>query len=136
MPISAAARDATPDVRWRVAYELGKIGDRAGAPALRTLSSDKVEMVRAMAARALGDVGDSTAGARLVSLLGDSDGDVHRLAAYALATSSVSAAHRAVRSCRSLAIRTRTCAEAAATLGLVGDSTAISRLQAARQSTG
>jgi len=128
-PLSAAARDASPDVRWRVAYALGRIGDREGAPALRTLSSDKVEIVRAMAARGLGDVGDSTSGARLVSLLGDSAWRVRVNAAHALGVL------RARREARSLMPLLRDPSahvrwEAAASLGLVGDSTAIPRLQA------
>ena len=56
-PLSAAAKDARPEMRWRVAYALGRIGDRQGAPALRKLSTDKVEVVRYTAARALGDRG-------------------------------------------------------------------------------
>ena len=129
-PLSAAARDASPEVRWRVAYALGRIGDRAGAQALRTLSTDKVDLVRAMAARAIGDVGDSTASARLVSLLGDPAWRVRVNAAHALGVL------QARRDARSLVPLLRDPIahvrwEAAASLGLVGDSTAIPRLQEA-----
>jgi ADP-heptose:LPS heptosyltransferase len=66
-PLSTAAKDARPEMRWRVAYALGRIGDRESAPALRKLSTDKVEIVRYSAAR-LGEVGDSSAAPRLVAL--------------------------------------------------------------------
>jgi len=128
-PLSAAARDVSPDVRWRVAYALGRIGDRAGAPALRTLSTDKVDLVRAMAARAIGDVGDSTAGARLVSMLGDPAWRVRVNAAHAM---GVLKARKDARSLLPLLADPNAHVrwEAAASLGIVGDSTAIPRLQA------
>ena len=128
--LSGAVRDASPEVRWRVAYSLGRIGDRTGAPALRTLSSDKVDLVRAMAARAIGDVGDSTAGARLVSLLGDPAWRVRVNAAHALGALKLRKDARSlVPLLRDPHAHVRW--EAAASLGLVGDSTAIPRLQAA-----
>jgi len=129
---AAAAKDPNPELRWRVAYALGRIGDRRGAASLRKLSEDKSEMVRAMAARALGDVHDSTAAARLVALLGDSAWRVRVNAAHAL---GVIQARRDARSLRPLLKDSNAQVrwEAALSLGAIQDSASIGDLTAALQ---
>ena len=131
-PLSAAAKDARPEMRWRVAYALGRIGDRQGAPALRKLSTDKVEVVRYTAARALGDVRDSSAAPRLVALLVDPSWRVRVNAAHSLGAIQ---ARRDARSLRPLLkdpsphVRW----EAAVSLGAILDSSSVLSLTAALQ---
>src|SRR5213079_2655175 len=72
------------DMRWRVAYALGRIVDRTAAPTLRTLARDRVEVVRMSAARALAEVGDSSGTEVLSALLKDSGWRVRVNAARAL----------------------------------------------------
>src|SRR6185436_7491759 len=52
-PLTVAAEDPRPEMRWRVAYALGRIGDAAGAPALRNLARDKTDLARMNAARGI-----------------------------------------------------------------------------------
>jgi cyclophilin family peptidyl-prolyl cis-trans isomerase len=83
-PLSVHADEPRPEMRWRVAYALGRIGSRTGAPALRRLARDPVETVRFMAARALGDVSDSASVPLLTELLKDRSWRVRVNAAHAL----------------------------------------------------
>lgn len=129
---TAAVKDANPELRWRVAYALGRIGDIRGGASLRKLSEDKSEMVRAMAARAMGDVHDSTAAARLVALLGDPAWRVRVNAAHAL---GVLQARRDARSLRPLLKDSNAHVrwEAALSLGAIQDSASVGDLTVALQ---
>ena len=131
-PLTAAAKDARPEMRWRVAYALGRIGDRRGSAALRRLSTDRVDVVRYSAARGLGDVGDSAAAPRLVALLADSSWRVRVNAAHALGTLQ---ARRDARSLRPLLKDSSPHVrwEAALALGAIRDSAAVPALTAALQ---
>jgi len=128
----AAAKDPNQELRWRVAYALGRIGDIRGGASLRKLSEDKSEMVRAMAARAMGDVHDSTSAARLVALLGDPAWRVRVNAAHAL---GVLQARRDARSLRPLLkdANAHVRWEAALSLGAIQDSVSVGDLTAALQ---
>jgi len=83
-PLTAQADALHPEMRWRVAYALGKIGDKAGAPALRNLAHDRSELVRMSAARAIAEVGDSASAPLLASMLRDGAWRVRVNAAHAL----------------------------------------------------
>jgi hypothetical protein len=61
--------DSSYKVRLQAALLLGKLGDRAAAPALSEALGDENRMVRAMAAKSLGDLGASEATPALKTLL-------------------------------------------------------------------
>lgn len=132
-PLLKHADEPRPEMRWRVAYALGRIGEparAAGSQALRTLAKDPVEIVRYHAARALGEVADSGAAPVLTPLLSDKSWRVRVNAAHALGSIG---ARRAVRP---LVERLRDPSahvrwEAALALGLLGDSTAVPALRRA-----
>ncbi|MGE5176494.1 MAG: HEAT repeat domain-containing protein [Hyphomicrobiales bacterium] len=86
LPLVRRARDTRADMRWRVAYALGRIGERRGPlAALRLMLRDRSADVRAAAARALGDLGDSASSPKLVALFHDPSWRVRVDAAHALA---------------------------------------------------
>jgi HEAT repeats len=62
--------DSSYKVRLQAALLLGKLGDKAAAPALTDALGDENRMVRAMAAKALGDIGAADAAPALKALLG------------------------------------------------------------------
>jgi cyclophilin family peptidyl-prolyl cis-trans isomerase/NADPH-dependent ferric siderophore reductase len=132
-PLLKHADEARPEMRWRVAYALGRIGPPArtqGAPVLRTIVKDPAEIVRYHAARALGDVADSGATAALQPLLADKSWRVRVNAAHALGAVGASSAVRPlIERLRDPSAHVRW--EAAISLGLLGDSTAAPALRRA-----
>ena len=127
-PLTAKADDPRPEMRWRVAYALGRIGDRAGGgPALRNLARDNFEVVRSCAARALGEVGDSSSVDLLGTLLRDAAWRVRVSAARALGllgARNQAAAVRALLTDPSAHVRW----EAASALGALSDTTSVASL--------
>ncbi len=126
-PLSAHADAVRPEMRWRVAYALGRVGDLAGAPALRNLAHDRSELVRMSAARALADVGDSTSAPLLATMLRDSAWRVRVNAAHALGLLGARDQAAAVRPLlRDTSPHVRW--EAALALGVLADSTSVPAL--------
>jgi cyclophilin family peptidyl-prolyl cis-trans isomerase/HEAT repeat protein len=114
-------------MRWRVAYALGKIGDPAGAPALRNLARDRSEQVRMIAARAIAEVADSASGPLLQTLLRDAAWRVRVNAAHALGVLGARDQATAVRPLlRDPNPQVRW--EAALTLGILADSASVPAL--------
>ena len=127
-PLTVAAEDPRPELRWRCAYALGRVGDAAGgAPALRNLCKDKSELVRLSAARGIGEVKDSTSAPLLAEMLRDDSWRVRVNAAHALGLLGARAQAAAIRpllSDPSAHVRW----EAALDLGVLGDSTSAAAL--------
>jgi len=126
-PLTEQAEASRLEMRWRVAYALGKIGDLAGAPALRNLAGDKSELVRMSAARGLGEVRDSTSAALLASMLRDPSWRVRVNAAHALGVLGArvqAVGLRPLLSDPSAHVRW----EAALALGVLADSTSVGAL--------
>ncbi len=126
-PLTAHADDPRPEMRWRVAYALGKVGDPAGAPALRNLALDRDEMVRMTAARAIAEVGDSVSVPLLGKMLHDPAWRVRVNALHALGLLAARGQAPAVRPLLadpSAQVRWET----ALTLGLLADSTSVGPL--------
>lgn len=129
-PLSVHAGEPRPEMRWRVAYALGRIGSRKGAPALQRLARDPVETVRAMAARALGDVADSTSAPLLTDLLKDRSWRVRVNAAHALGVLGARPAGRELAGAlRDASAHVRW--EAALALGAIHDTTSTGALRRA-----
>lgn len=126
-PLTAHAEDARPEMRWRVAYALGKIGDLAGAPALRNLALDKDEMVRMTAARAIAEAGDSVSAPLLGKMLHDPAWRVRVNALHALGLLGARGQAPAVRPLLSDA-NAQVRWETALTLGLFADSVSVAPL--------
>jgi len=86
--LAALERDAEPQVRFKAAWALGKIGDkRALDPLARTLLEDEDPSVREWAASALEAIGDLRAVPVLAqSLLSDQSRDVRLRSSLALVT--------------------------------------------------
>jgi len=71
LALTALADDVRSEMRWRVAYALGRVGDRVGATALRNLARDKVELVRSRRGAWDREVGDSASAPLLATMLRD-----------------------------------------------------------------
>ncbi len=133
-PLLVHASEPAPEMRWRVAYALGRIGSPRGDPALRKLAHDPVETVRAMAARAIGDAKDSSAAPELVKLLEDRAWRVRVNAAHALGVLGASSAgHALAAALRDPSAHVRW--EAALALGALRDTTGAPALRRALADT-
>jgi HEAT repeat protein len=82
--LQQAATDSRDDVRTRVAYALGKLGDRGAVRTLIDMLQDQSWSVRANAAQALGMIGDPAARPALEALRDDPNEQVKGAAASAL----------------------------------------------------